>query len=147
MMATASGPQNTLRVSGIIARIAVAAVSTTGRARRTADSITASHAGTPFAVSCSIWSIRITEFRMSIPASAITPSRALNPNGAWNSSSADTAPISPSGEMMNTSNSFLNPCTWNISSVSMTAIITGKTAYRAVFAFWLSSTAPPVSIR
>ena len=41
MIAIANGPQKTLRVSGIIARMAVAAVRITGRARRTADSILA----------------------------------------------------------------------------------------------------------
>src|SRR5439155_22059723 len=69
MMAIAIGPQNTLRVSGIVARIAVAAVGTTGRARLTADPNTAFQSDIPFAVSCSIWSIRMTEFRMSMPAS------------------------------------------------------------------------------
>ena len=147
MMTTAMGPQKMLRVSGIIARMAVAAVRITGRARRTADSITASQAVIPPAMSCSIWSIRMTEFRMSIPASAITPSNALNPNGAWKRSRNATAPMRPSGEMTNTRNSFLKSCTWAIRSVSMTRIMAGKTAYRALFAFSLSSTAPPVSIR
>src|SRR5262245_44675820 len=47
MMATAIGPQKLLRVSGIIARIAAAAVSRIGRKRRTVDSITASHGEWP----------------------------------------------------------------------------------------------------
>jgi hypothetical protein len=41
IIAIAIGPQKTLRVKGIIARIAVAAVRITGRARRTDDSMTA----------------------------------------------------------------------------------------------------------
>src|SRR5205085_3156196 len=64
MIATAIGPQKTDRDSGIIARTAAAAVSTMGRRRRTADSTIAFHVGTPLALSCSIWSIRITELRM-----------------------------------------------------------------------------------
>ena len=63
MMATAMGPQKTLRDSGIMASTAAAAVRTMGRKRRTADSTIASQAGTPRARSCSIWSIRITELR------------------------------------------------------------------------------------
>ncbi len=51
MIAIAIGPQKTLRVNGIIAKIAVAAVKMTGRARRTEDSITASHSLNPFAIS------------------------------------------------------------------------------------------------
>ena len=47
MMATAIGPQNTLRDSGIIASTAAAAVSTIGRKRRTADSTIAFQVGTP----------------------------------------------------------------------------------------------------
>ena len=81
MMATAMGPQNTERDSGIIASTAAAAVSTMGRSRRTADSTMASQVGTPRARSCSIWSIRITELRWIMPMSAITPSSATKPNG------------------------------------------------------------------
>ena len=54
MMATAIGPQNTLRDSGIMARTAAAAVSTMGRKRRTAASTMASHADTPRSRSDSI---------------------------------------------------------------------------------------------
>src|SRR4051812_43200489 len=49
MMATAIGPQNTERDSGIIASAAAAAVSTIGRQRRTAASMTASHGSVPVA--------------------------------------------------------------------------------------------------
>ena len=47
MMATAIGPQKTLRDKGIIARTAAAAVSTIGRSLRTADSTMAFQASTP----------------------------------------------------------------------------------------------------
>src|SRR3954447_14884762 len=45
MIATAIGPQKLLRVRGIIARIAAAAVSMIGRNRRTVDSIMAVQSG------------------------------------------------------------------------------------------------------
>ena len=51
MMAMAMSPQNTLRVSGIIARMAAAAVSTTGRERRTVASTIAIRAAMPRAMS------------------------------------------------------------------------------------------------
>ena len=57
MMATAIGPQKTLRDKGIIASTAAAAVRMIGRNRRTAASTIASQVGTPLARSCSIWSI------------------------------------------------------------------------------------------
>ena len=75
------GPQKTLRDSGIMAKIAVPAVRRIGRARRTVASITASHLVWPAAMSWSIWSTRITELRMIMPASAITPSSETKPNG------------------------------------------------------------------
>ena len=63
MMATAIGPQKTLLESGIMANTAAAAVKTIGLKRLTADSTMASQAGTPAALSCSIWSMRMTELR------------------------------------------------------------------------------------
>ena len=68
MIAIAIGPQNTLRVSGIIASTVAAAVSMTGRVRCTAASSTAFHGSRPSAPSrlCT-WSIRITELRMIMP--------------------------------------------------------------------------------
>ena len=54
MIAIAMGPQKTLRVSGIIARIADAAVSTTGLERRTVASMTESQRLFPSPMSCSI---------------------------------------------------------------------------------------------
>jgi len=78
MMATASGPQNTLRVSGIMARIAVAAVNTTGRAGAPPTRSPPSQSDIPFAVSCSIWSIRIDRVPHVHAGERDHPSRALN---------------------------------------------------------------------
>ena len=63
MMATAIGPQKTLLDRGIMAKTAAAAVKTMGRNRLTVDSTMASQAGTPAALSCSIWSTNMTELR------------------------------------------------------------------------------------
>src|SRR5690606_27125486 len=57
MMATAIGPKNTLRDSGIIASMAASAVSTMGRKRRTVASTMACQRVWPEDMSCSIWSI------------------------------------------------------------------------------------------
>ena len=74
MMVKAIGPQNALSLSGIIARIAASAVSATGRARRMVENTIASRRVRPRSLtSASIWSIRITVLRMSMPASAIRP--------------------------------------------------------------------------
>src|SRR4030095_5106123 len=51
MMEIAIGPQNTLRVSGLIASTVAAAVSITGRVRWTAASTTAFHASRPSPIS------------------------------------------------------------------------------------------------
>src|SRR5207244_8699994 len=58
MIEIAIGPQKTLRVSGIIASTAAAAVSTTGRKRRTVASTMAVQGATPREMSWSIWSTR-----------------------------------------------------------------------------------------
>jgi len=50
-MATAIGPKNTLRVNGIMARIAAAAVSTIGLKRLIVDSTIASQSASPAALS------------------------------------------------------------------------------------------------
>ena len=81
MMATAMGPHSTLRVSGIMASTAAAAVRAIGRKRRTAASRAAIQRGVPCAISCCIWSIRIMVLRMMMPIRAITPSNATKPNG------------------------------------------------------------------
>ncbi len=102
IIATAIGPKKSLRVSGIIASTAAAAVSTIGRKRRTVAPTIASHGAAPAAMSCSIWSTRITELRMMMPDSAIVPSIATKPNGLPKASSASVTPISPSGAVSTT---------------------------------------------
>src|SRR5438876_9034362 len=64
MIDMAIGPQKTLRVSGIMASTAAAAVSTTGRERRTVASTIALQGAAPRATSWSIWSTRMIELRM-----------------------------------------------------------------------------------
>jgi hypothetical protein len=93
--AVAIGPKKFERSSGISASTAAAAVSVIGRKRRTVAPTIASKRPWPAAMSCSIWSTRITELRMMIPNIAITPSIATKPNGWPNSSSVPTTPISP----------------------------------------------------
>ena len=147
MIATAIGPQNTLRDSGIIASTAAAAVSTIGRKRRTAASTIAFQAATPRARSCSIWSIRITELRMIMPISAITPSSATKPNGRFEQQQrrrprrrCRAAPV------RNTSTERLKLCSCSISSVNMMNSISGTPAAIEPWPLLLSSTAPAISI-
>ena len=147
MMATAIGPQNTLRDSGIIASTAAAAVSTIGRKRRTAASTMAFQVGTPRSRSCSIWSMRITELRMIMPISAITPSSATKPNGRFSSSSAAATPGRPSGPVRNTSIAREKLCSCSISKVKMMNSITGTPAAIEPWPLLLSSTAPAISMR
>ncbi len=147
MIATAIGPQNTLRDSGIIASTAAAAVSTIGRRRRTADSTIASQAGTPAARSLSIWSIRITELRWIIPISAITPSSATKPNGRFSNSSAPATPAMPSGPVMNTSSERLKLCSCSIKSVKTRNSMIGTPATMDDDPLLLCSTAPATPMR
>ena len=147
MIAIAIGPQNTLRLSGIMARMAAAAVSTTGRARRTLASTTAVQRAAPAAMSWSIWSTRITALRMIMPPSAITPSSATKPKGAWKASRAGTTPIRPSGAVRKTMPTRRKLCSCTISTPSVTRNISGKTAKSARLDLSLSSLAPPISRR
>jgi hypothetical protein len=87
-----------------MARIAASAVSTTGRARRTVASTIASRRECPCSTSVSIWSTRITALRMIMPASAINPKSATNPNGLFARFSASEAPMMPSGAVRKTRN-------------------------------------------
>ena len=103
-------------------------------------------AGPPL-FSCSIWSIRMTEFRAIMPLSASTPRIATKPSGACASSKAATTPMSPSGATLSTSSTRWKLCNWNIRMVSTSSIIAGTTASTEAFAFALSSTEPPVAIR
>ncbi len=128
-----------------MASTAAAAVSTMGRARRTAASTIASQAGTPRARSCSIWSIRITELRWIMPMSAITPSNATKPNGRLSRISAAATPARPSGPVRNTSSARLKLCSCSMSSVITTSSITGNTAWIAPSLVRLSCHEPPGS--
>jgi len=147
MTVIAIGPQNAERDSGIMARIAASAVSTTGRARRTVASTMASLRAKPWATSVSIWSTRITALRMIIPASAINPSSATKPNGWLATFSPIDAPMMPSGAVRNTSNRREKLCSWIISRVSMTMTITGNSTKIEALPLADSSIAPPISIR
>ena len=145
MIATAIGPKNTLRDSGIIASTAARAVSTIGRNRRTVASIIACHGASPAALSCSIWSTRITELRMIIPDKAMVPSIATKPNGLLNTSKNRVTPINPSGAVKNTiaMREKLRSCT--ISNVSTTTINSGTPAFTESWPRVESSTVPPTS--
>ena len=130
-----------------MASTAAAAVSTIGRKRRTADSRMAVHTGCPAAMSCSIWSTRITELRMIIPASAITPSSATNPNGCRNTSRANAIPTTPSGAVSTTMKVREKLFSWIISIARITATTRGMPAAIEFCALEFSSNAPPASTR
>ena len=146
MIDQAIGPQKTEPVSGIIARMAASAVRMIGRMRRTADSTIASHSGAPACTSWSICTTRITELRMIMPASAITPSIATKPNGMLNVASISATPIMPSGAVSSTSAIFFMSCSCSINSNSTAAIINGITAKIDACALLLDSSAPPTSM-
>ncbi|MOA63698.1 hypothetical protein D3C78_1895140 [compost metagenome] len=46
--------------------------------------------------------MRISVLRIRIPDKAISPTKALIPNGCWNSSRIGTTPIRPKGAVANT---------------------------------------------
>ena len=104
MLATAIGPKNTLLVNGIIAKIAAAAVRTIGRNLLIVDSITACQGAKPDALSCSIWSTKITELRMIMPESVMVPNIPTKPNGLSKINDAAVTPIKPKGAVSNTKN-------------------------------------------
>ena len=145
MMAIAIGPHSSLRVSGIMASTAAAAVSMIGRKRRTADSRIAIHGWWPASMSWRIWSTRITELRMSMPNRAMMPSWATKPIGARKASSAPTTPIMPSGAVSRTIAVLEKLCSCSMSSVTTTRIITGNTAWIAPSLIRLSYQEPPAS--
>ena len=147
MMAKAIGPQSTLRASGIIASTAAAAVSTMGRKRRTVASRIACHSGWPAAMSCSIWSTRITELRMIMPASAMTPSSATKPKGWRNTSSANATPMTPSGAVSTTMKVREKLFSCSISMPIITTTSSGMPAAIELSALRFSSKAPPISMR
>jgi len=142
MMATAMGPQKTERDRGIMASAAAAAVSTMGRQRRTAESMMASHGAEPSLMSCSIWSTRITELRMIMPNSAMTPRLATKPSGRCSSSKAKAAPATPSGPVRNTSKAREKLCSCSISRVKMMKMASGRFAAIDASASPLSAATP-----
>jgi hypothetical protein len=146
MIAHAIGPQNVERVSGIMARIAAAAVSTMGRKRRTVDSTIASQSARPRSRSASICTTRITELRMIIPKSAITPSIATKPKGMRNVARTSDTPIRPSGAVASTSAIFFMSCSCAMRSSSTTRSIAGTTAAIEACDVALDSAAPPAAI-
>ena len=83
---------------------------------------------------------------MMIPASAMNPSIATNPNGAPVTSSAADTPISPSGAVKITIAMRLKLCICSISSDSMTSTISGITALTEACPLPASSDAPAVSM-
>ena len=88
----------------------------------------------------------MTELRMIMPASAITPSIATKPNGIRNVASITDTPISPSGALSSTSAIFLMFCSCTISSSNTTTTASGITARMDACALLLDSDAPPTSM-
>ena len=84
---------------------------------------------------------------MIMPPSAMMPRIATKPSGAWNTSSAGTTPIRPSGAVSTTIHMREKSCSCSISSSRMVTSISGATASSALLALSLSSTAPPTSMR
>ena len=147
MMVTAMDPQNPERDSGIMAKMAASAVSTTGRARRTVESMIAARRVLPAATSCSIWSTRMTVLRMIMPPSAINPSSVTKPNGMPDASRPAVAPIRPSGAVNSVSASREKLCSWIMRMTNIAMIITGKIANSETLALFNSSIEPPISRR
>src|SRR5690606_30666021 len=90
---------------------------------------------------------QITELRITMPASAIVPSRATKPNGMRNSSRNQVAPIRPSGAVTSTISvrEKLRSCT-----ISRVVTTNRNSGMPALIEFWPraeSSTEPPTSSR
>ena len=145
MMATAIGPKKALRESGIMARMAAAAVRMIGRKRRTVEPTMACQLGMPAFSSWSIWSIRITELRMIMPDSAIVPSMATKPKGLPKSNKAIVTPMIPSGAVSTTITVREKFCNCSISTVSTTRKNSGTPAATEAPPLALSSTDPPTT--
>ena len=97
-------------------------------------------------MSMSIWSIRITELRMIIPLRAMIPRIATKPIGVPVGNSAATTPIRPRGATLITRNIFWKLCSCTIRMISISMIISGKTATIELSPLALSSIVPPASI-
>ena len=146
MIETAMGPHSTSRDSGIMARMAAAAVRVMGRKRRTVASRTASHGVCPSSMSCRIWSTRMTVLRMMMPASAMVPSMATKPKGRPETSSAATTPTMPSGAVSITISTSEKRRSCSISSVRISPTISGMPLMMEACALTFSSSGPPASM-
>jgi hypothetical protein len=115
MMATAIGPQKTLRVSGIIARMAAAAVSMIGRKRRTVEPTIASQGGMPaFSV---LLDLVDENHRVAHDHSRKRDDAEVGDEAEGNLEEQQRAatPINPSGAVSSTSNMRPTFCNWIIS--------------------------------
>ena len=74
------------------------------------------------------------------------PRIATKPSGRLNMSNEATTPMMPSGRMASTTPKRRKLCSWNMSTVSMSASISGTTANTDARDSALSSAMPPVSI-
>ena len=144
-----SGRRSRCATSGIIASTAAAAVSTIGRKRRTvAPTIGVPAARRPAAMSCSIWSTRMTELRMMMPDSAIVPSIATKPNGMPNTSSAGGDADQPQRRGQHAPSACARSSAAGSSAASAPSTsISGTPAAIDRWPRAESSTAPPISIR
>jgi hypothetical protein len=109
-------------------------------------SITAFHLSRPAAMFVSIWSMRMTEFRMIMPLSAMMPRIATKPNGVPVDSNAATTPISPNGATLTTRNSRWKLCNWTMRMLAISSRVTGNTAATEAWPLALASSVPPASI-
>ena len=141
-IATAIGPQNRLEMSGIMAKMAAAAVSRIGRRRLSVAFMIASQRFSPAAICWSIWSIRIIEFRIIMPDKASMPSWTAKPIGFPVKKRPMATPIRPRGAVSRVKIIFDMFCNCSIKRIIMVIIIAGIGAKSIVVAFALSSVAP-----
>ena len=87
----------------------------------------------------------MTAFLAIMPINASTPRMATKPSGRLNSSSDSTTPMSPSGMMATTMASRRKLTSWNIMMISISPIISGRTANTEARETALSSYRPPVA--
>ena len=120
MIATAIGPKNSLRMSGIIASTAAAAVSTIGRKRRTVASMIAFHGGWPAA---DVLVDLVDQDHRVAHDHAEQRDRAQHGDEAERlveHEEAAATPIRPSGAVSSTISVREKLCSWIISSVTTT---------------------------
>ncbi len=82
---------------------------------------------------------------MIMPARAMVPSMATNPNGWRNTSRNRVTPISPRGAVRNTMNIREKLRSWTISRLSTTTMNSGMPAFTERWPRSESSTVPPTS--